>query len=101
MSAADAIKAYETLAKEVFSEKKAKGKDGTFKASKLEEAIKTVVEKTLGRGRADARMYERGANESSNAERKALFMYDLGLPRDIQQYYVFDNNQFCVCCWGA
>ena len=65
LSASDAIKAYETLARKIFSEKKAKGKDGTFKASKLEEAIKAVVEDTLGLGRANARMYESEMEESS------------------------------------
>ena len=60
MSAADAIRAYEALAGTVFSEKKSKGKDGTFKASKLEEAIKVVVKEKLGRERTNARMYEKG-----------------------------------------
>ena len=58
LSAADAIKAYEELAGQVFSQRKAKGKDGTFKASKLEKAVKSVVEKALGR--VGAKMYEAG-----------------------------------------
>lgn len=64
LSVAGAIDAYEILAKKVFSEKKAKGKDGTFKASKLEEAIKAVVEKELGPGRANARMCESETKEA-------------------------------------
>ena len=64
LSAADAIKAYEDLARVVFSEKKWKGKDGTFKATKLEEAIKRVVEAKLGHGHRDARMYEREDDDS-------------------------------------
>jgi hypothetical protein len=58
LSAADAIKAYEELAGKVFSEKKAKGKDGTFKATRLEEAVKSVVASKLGHDRANARMCE-------------------------------------------
>ena len=64
MSAADAIKAYEALASKVFSEKKSKGKDGTFKASKLQEAIQVVVKEKLGGERTNARMYEEGEGES-------------------------------------
>ena len=60
MSAADAVKAYEALAGKVFSEKKSKGKDGTFKASNLEDAIKAVEMNTLGSEQINARMYEAG-----------------------------------------
>lgn len=60
LSAAEAIEAYEELAGKVFSEKKAPGKDGTFKASKLEEAVKSVLEARLGKVHADDRMYEEG-----------------------------------------
>jgi hypothetical protein len=45
----------------VFSEKKSFLKDGVFKASNLERAIKCVVEDALGRGRADERMFEETA----------------------------------------
>ena len=64
MSAADAIRIYTDLACKVFSEKKSKGKDGTFKASKLEEAIKVVVKDKLGREHVNARMYEKGEEGS-------------------------------------
>jgi hypothetical protein len=57
LSAADAIKVYEDLASAVFSAKKRKGKDGTFKATILEKAIKDIVAARLN-GRADALMYE-------------------------------------------
>jgi hypothetical protein len=49
----------------VFSEKKAKGKDGTFKASKLEQAIKDVVELKLGPGHADENMFESEGSEEA------------------------------------
>ena len=58
MSAPEAIEQYRVLAKIVFSEKKAKGKDGTFKASKLEQAIKDVVESKLGLGHTGENMFE-------------------------------------------
>ena len=63
MSAEDAIEAYEKLAGTVFSEKKRKGHDGTFKASKLEQAIKSVVVSKLGPGREGARMFEPGSSD--------------------------------------
>lgn len=44
LSVAEAIDRYRLLAKQVFSERKAHGKDGTFKASALEKAIKDTVE---------------------------------------------------------
>lgn len=50
----------------VFSKKKAKGKDRTFKASKLKEAIEDVLRKTLGPEHINARMYE----EESTASKK-------------------------------
>ncbi|KAJ7690005.1 acyl transferase/acyl hydrolase/lysophospholipase [Mycena olivaceomarginata] len=44
MSVEDSKKAYGQLAKEVFSDVKFHGSDGKFKASKLEKAIKQIVE---------------------------------------------------------
>ncbi|KAJ7798552.1 hypothetical protein B0H14DRAFT_32821 [Mycena olivaceomarginata] len=44
MSVEDATKAYGQLSKEVFSDVKFHGSDGRFKASKLEKAIKQIVE---------------------------------------------------------
>ena len=67
LSAAEAIKAYEDLAGKVFSQKKPKGKDGLFKASKFEETVKSVVESHLGQGHADARMYEGGSTTRCRA----------------------------------
>ncbi len=67
MSAVQAITAYEDLAESVFSETKMKGKDGTFKASKLETAVKSVVESKLGPGQANARMWEEDVSDSCRA----------------------------------
>jgi len=58
LSAAEAIQAFENLAGGVFSQKKWNWKDDMFKATKLEKAVKSVVESSLGQGRADALMYE-------------------------------------------
>jgi hypothetical protein len=54
----EAIDQYGQFARYVFSEKKWKGKDGTFKASKLEEIVKKIV-KTYGvEGSVDERMMD-------------------------------------------
>jgi hypothetical protein len=53
----EAIDKYRILAEQIFSEKKARGKDGMFKASNLEKAIKDVVQDKFGPGYADERMF--------------------------------------------
>ena len=55
MSIDDAIDCYCNLSKEVFSAKQIGG-DGKFKASKLEEVLKRVIE--LQTGNADERMMD-------------------------------------------
>jgi hypothetical protein len=52
----EAIDKYRIVAEQVFSEKKSRGKDGMFKASNLEKAIKAVVQEKFGPTRADERM---------------------------------------------
>jgi hypothetical protein len=49
MSVTEAIEHYGTLAQRVFSDAKLIGGDGKFKASKLEEVIKEIVEAKTGR----------------------------------------------------
>ena len=49
MSVTDVIKNYGTLADRVFSDPKLVGGDAKFKASKLEEVIKEIVEEKTGR----------------------------------------------------
>ena len=49
---------YGSLAKKVFSEKKAKGRNGTYKASNLEKVIKEVLEEKLGAGHVGEKMWE-------------------------------------------
>ena len=60
LSVSQAIEKYGALSKHVFSEQKPGWKDGRFKASKLEEAIRNVLTETLGDGRADERMLGEG-----------------------------------------
>lgn len=57
LSVPEAIDTYRVLAKQVFSDKKAPGKDGAFKASNLEKAIKETIELKLGKGHADDKMF--------------------------------------------
>lgn len=58
LSAGEAIDVYTRLAERIFSEKKRKWQDGTFKATILESEIKKVVVERLGPERSDARMLE-------------------------------------------
>lgn len=58
LSAGEAIEVYRRLAERIFSGRKPKWKDGTFKATVLESEIKSVVGESLGPERADAKMLE-------------------------------------------
>ena len=51
----DAIDAYATLAREVFSKKKWFFQNGTFKASRLEAALLDIIQSKLGIEEARAR----------------------------------------------
>jgi hypothetical protein len=57
LSVPEAIDKYGVLAEQVFSQKKPRGRDGTFKASKLEKAIKETIEWKLGKGHAGDMMF--------------------------------------------
>jgi hypothetical protein len=57
LSVPEAIDKYRILSAQVFSERKGFGKDGTFKASNLEKATKSVVQGKFGPGHADERMF--------------------------------------------
>ncbi|KAL2063144.1 hypothetical protein VTL71DRAFT_6216 [Oculimacula yallundae] len=56
LSVPQAIQKYGELSEYVFSEQKPGWKDGKFKASRLEEAIRDVLNSTLGPGREEERM---------------------------------------------
>ncbi|OBT63724.1 hypothetical protein VE03_06168 [Pseudogymnoascus sp. 23342-1-I1] len=60
LSVPEAIDRYRVLAKQVFSERKYRVQDGTFKASKLEAAIKETIEWKLGKGNAETKMFMAG-----------------------------------------
>lgn len=62
LSVPEAIDKYRQLARQVFSDKKHFVKDGKFKASKLENAIKEVIEWKLGKGRGEERMFTSDTN---------------------------------------
>lgn len=57
MTASEAVDVYRNLAKDVFSDKKVLGIASRYKASKLEKAIKAVLEKKLGAGRTEEKMF--------------------------------------------
>jgi len=48
MDIGTAIKHYDTMVKHVFSHPKGRPGDGKFKATKLEEAIKSIVKEVTG-----------------------------------------------------
>jgi hypothetical protein len=56
LSVDKAIEAYGTFASQVFSDKKQFWKDGMFKASNLEQAIKAIIEESTGD--PNARMFD-------------------------------------------
>ncbi|KAJ6495525.1 FabD/lysophospholipase-like protein [Mycena vulgaris] len=65
MSTKDAIEAYADLSKQVFSDLKHLGGDENLKATKLETAIKKVVQDHSPSGSSDERMKDRGAAEEA------------------------------------
>lgn len=58
LSVPEAIEVYRVLAKDVFSTTKAVGKDGRYKASNLETAVKSVLVEKLGEGHSEEKMFE-------------------------------------------
>ena len=55
MSIDEAINAYATLTRDVFSKKKKLFQEGTFKASRLEDAIVSIVRERLNEADGDPR----------------------------------------------
>ncbi|KAI9859482.1 MAG: hypothetical protein M1813_006624 [Trichoglossum hirsutum] len=103
LSVSEAIDKYRVLAKTVFSEKKAKGKDGTFKASKLEQAIKDVVELKLGPGHADENMFEsEGGDEACKIFVCAVAAQNIHRRPRLFRSYPADRNEGYNCTiWEA
>ncbi|KAH0541722.1 hypothetical protein FGG08_003814 [Glutinoglossum americanum] len=106
LSVSDAIDKYRILAKTVFSERKARGKDGAFKASKLEQAIKDVVEWKLGSGHADENMFELESSESGEESCK-IFVCAVAAqninrkPRLFRSYQADKNEGYNCTIWEA
>lgn len=61
MSVDQAIEEYRVLAKEVFGEKKPFFSDGSFKATNLQKAIQSVVQRYDSQGGPDARLMQPGS----------------------------------------
>jgi hypothetical protein len=74
LTTSEALSQYALLAKEVFSKKNLPWKDGTFKASNLETAIKRVLEEKLGKGHSDEMMYDTGGATCKAWVRCTTFM---------------------------
>jgi len=78
LSVRDAIDQYAKLAKVVFSDKKMSGnifQGGTFKASKLESEIKSVLENKIGKGGGESMMFEKtGCKTQVHASHLFLFL---------------------------
>jgi hypothetical protein len=56
LSVDKAMQAYGDIASKVFSDKKLRWKDGMFKASNLEKAIRTIIQESIDD--PDARMFD-------------------------------------------
>jgi len=65
MSIDDAIDAYAALARNVFSEKKWRFQDGTFKASRLEDAIVSIIRVWSNESDGDPRALKMSTEDGS------------------------------------
>jgi hypothetical protein len=85
LSVDEAIEAYGTFASQVFSDKKQFWKDGMFKASNLEQAIKAIIQ--VSTGDPNARMFDPGPSSEvcktyvhvAVSSSLGTFIADLGL----------------------
>ncbi|KDQ50113.1 hypothetical protein JAAARDRAFT_142522, partial [Jaapia argillacea MUCL 33604] len=101
MSVRDAITTYGQMSEEVFSEKKWKGKDSTFKASKLEDFIKRIAATKLGN--PDARMLELGNDDCCKMFICAMPAHSINsaIPRLFCTYQVPKGSTFNCMVWEA
>ena len=58
MSVSEAVDTYGRLAKKVFGDQKGPTKPEYFKATNLEEAIKSIIGERIGKGSQDERMFD-------------------------------------------
>ncbi|KDQ49841.1 hypothetical protein JAAARDRAFT_142838, partial [Jaapia argillacea MUCL 33604] len=101
MSVADAITTYAQMSEQVFSETKWKGRDSTFKASKLEAFIKRIIATKLGN--PNARMMVLGNNEPSKTFICAMPAHNINsaIPRLFRTYQVPKGSTFNCMIWEA
>ncbi|KAF8579258.1 FabD/lysophospholipase-like protein [Ramaria rubella] len=100
MSVAEAIECYGTLAQRVFSDVKPFGKDGKFKASKLEEIVKEIVKRKTQN--AEERLLSGPRNQGCKTfvcTRTALSMR--GPPRLFRTYETPKYPTFNCTIWEA
>ncbi|KAG5633852.1 hypothetical protein H0H81_004807 [Sphagnurus paluster] len=100
MSVDEAVKAYIDFAGAVFSKKKWFFKDGTFKASVLERAIKEIVGRHCD-GDPEARMKVDRPSTKCKAFVCAMPGANLGAPRIFRSYDVKENQSYNCTIWEA
>ncbi|KAJ7830374.1 FabD lysophospholipase-like protein [Mycena leptocephala] len=101
MSVKDAVKAYGELSKEVFSDVKSQGSDGRFKASKLEKAIKGIVEPRGGDERYSREPVQNVCLKNSIAFVCAMNAANMSLPVLFRTYNTTNNPAINCTIWQA
>lgn len=118
LSAGEAIQLYKRLAERVFSEKKWKFQDGTFKATILEKEIKKVVTEKLGPSQDGAKMLEDEDEGNgckmfvdqlriiASADIKCRFVcampaLNTAFPRRFRNYHVGEHESYNCTIWEA
>ncbi|OBT71251.1 hypothetical protein VF21_09480 [Pseudogymnoascus sp. 05NY08] len=101
LSVPEAIDTYRALAKQVFSEKKAPGKDGTFKASNLEKAIRDTIESKLGKGHADDKMFMTDTMSCKTFVCAVPAMHVNNQPRLFRTWSADENPGYNCTIWEA
>ncbi|KDQ55406.1 hypothetical protein JAAARDRAFT_195785 [Jaapia argillacea MUCL 33604] len=101
MSVAHAITTYCQMSEEVFSKTKWKGKDSTFKASKLEDFIKKIVAGRLGD--SEAQMLDLSCNDPCKMFVCAMPAYSINpaIPHLFHNYQVPEGATFNCLVWEA
>jgi len=98
----EAMDQYGRFAQYVFSEKKWKGQDGTFKASKLEEIIKRIIKDYGVEKSADERMMDpRPVGQVCRSFVCAMPALNISSPRLFRTYVVRENRSYNCPIWQA
>ncbi|KDQ51869.1 hypothetical protein JAAARDRAFT_102817, partial [Jaapia argillacea MUCL 33604] len=101
MSVADAMTAYGRMSEEVFSETKWKGRDSTFKASKLEDFLKKTITGRLGD--PQARMLDFSRSDPCKMFVCAMPVHSVNpaIPHLFRNYQVPKGATFNCLVWEA